>query len=60
MPLVMEALAPVVLPAPFPAQHQRAETLSYLLAFGVILPAAPSSPGDGCATRSPPARTRPR
>ena len=40
MPLVMEALAPVVLPAPFPAQHQRAETLSYLLAFGVILPLA--------------------
>src|SRR4051812_2820623 len=40
MPLVMHALAPVILPPPFPAQHQRAETLSYLLAFGVILPLA--------------------
>src|SRR3954452_4093124 len=40
MPLVMTALPPVVLPAPFPAQHQRGATLSYLLAFGVILPLA--------------------
>jgi hypothetical protein len=40
MPLVMSVLPPVVLPAPFPAQHQRGETLSYLLAFGVILPLA--------------------
>src|SRR4051794_17880275 len=38
MPLVMDALAPVILPPPFPAQHQRAETLSYLLAYGAILP----------------------
>jgi peptidoglycan/LPS O-acetylase OafA/YrhL len=38
MPLLEDTLAPVILPAPFPAQHQRAETLSYLLAFGVILP----------------------
>src|SRR4051812_18175601 len=40
MPLVMSTLRPVVLPAPFPPQHQRGETLSYLLAFGVILPLA--------------------
>src|SRR5215207_2173455 len=40
MPLVMRALPALVLPPPFPAQHQRAETLSYLLAFGVILPLA--------------------
>src|SRR5215207_9149221 len=40
MPLVMGALPAVTLPPPFPPQHQRGETLSYLLAFGVILPLA--------------------
>ena len=42
-------VAPVDLPAPFPAQNQRAETLSYLLAFGVILPARGRRRRDGCA-----------
>ncbi|MEA2243797.1 MAG: hypothetical protein QOD24_3353, partial [Solirubrobacteraceae bacterium] len=40
MPLVMGATPPVTLPAPFPAQHQNGETVSYLLAFVVILPLA--------------------
>src|SRR4051794_11257995 len=40
MPLVMRAIPAATLPAPFPPQHQRGETLSYLLAFGVILPLA--------------------
>ena len=40
MPVLMLAIEPVELPAPFPSQNQRAETLAYLLAFAVILPAA--------------------
>src|SRR5215210_1207880 len=40
MPLVMSAFPAVVLPAPLPPQHQQGETLSYLVAFGVILPLA--------------------
>src|SRR5918999_2206970 len=40
MPFVALAIEPVELPAPFPSQNQRAETLAYLLAFAVILPAA--------------------
>jgi hypothetical protein len=40
MPALMLAIEPVELSGPFPAQNQRAETLAYLLAFAVILPAA--------------------
>jgi hypothetical protein len=40
MPLVMSAIEPTTLPAPFPPQNQRAETLSYLLAYLAIVPGA--------------------
>jgi hypothetical protein len=40
MPLVMSASPPVTLDPPLPPQHQRGETLSYLLAYVVILPLA--------------------
>ena len=40
MPAVMTALPAHELPPPYPAQHQRGETLSYLLAYLVVLPLA--------------------
>src|SRR5829696_3490733 len=40
MPLALTAIRPHVLPDPFPPQNQRAETLSYLLAYLVLLPLA--------------------
>ena len=40
MPVVMIVHRPTVLPPPFPAQNQGAETFSYLLAFVVLLPLA--------------------
>jgi hypothetical protein len=40
MPVVMSAIPAKPLPAPLPDQHQRGETLSFLLAFAVVLPAA--------------------
>ena len=38
MPVVMSAIPAVQLPYPLPEQHQRGETLVYLLAFAVLLP----------------------
>jgi hypothetical protein len=40
MPVVMTALPAYELPSPFPDQHQRGETISYLLAYLVVLPLA--------------------
>src|SRR4051794_36879716 len=40
MPLVMHTVPGTTLEAPFPTQHQHGETLSYLLAYLVILPLA--------------------
>ncbi len=40
MSLMLVAIPPKQLPAPLPEQNQDAETLSYLLAFAVFLPAA--------------------
>jgi hypothetical protein len=40
MPVVLIVHRPTVLPPPFPAQNQGAETLVYLLSFVVILPLA--------------------
>ena len=40
MSLALVVIPPKALPAPLPEQNQDAETLSYLLAFAVILPAA--------------------
>ena len=40
MPLVMSAIAGEGAPAPLPPQHQRGETLSYLLAFALLTPLA--------------------
>lgn len=37
-PVLLLVAHPAVLPPPLPAQHQRAETASYLLLFGVLLP----------------------
>ena len=39
-PLIHLALPATELPAPFPAQHQDAETLAFIAAFAVILPIA--------------------
>ena len=40
MSLMLVAIPPKQLPAPLPEQNQDAETLRYLLAFAVLLPAA--------------------
>jgi hypothetical protein len=40
MPLLLTAIEPVSLGAAFPAQNQTAETLAYLLAYGLLLPLA--------------------
>src|SRR5215203_4328573 len=40
MPLVLTAIRPVSLGSAFPAQNQRAETLTYGLAYVVLLPGA--------------------
>ena len=50
MPLIMTAIPGHPLPAPFADQHQRGETLSYLLAFAVILPLAVVSARRLCDT----------
>ena len=40
MPVLRLAIPATELPAPFPAQHQHAETLVFLLAYAVLLPLA--------------------
>ena len=58
MPLVWRAPAPVVCRRRSAPQHQRAETLSYLLAFAVLLPLAALAAQRLCAASRPGRRRR--